>query len=343
MRRIIFALILSISTAALAQGSPTRPLELAEDAPERHIVVVGDTLWGIASRFLKDAYRWPELWKMNAEQVRNPHRIYPGQVLILDRSGAQPQLKIGNLVKVSPAVRSEKLSEEIPSIPANVIEPFLSQPLVIDAGAFDTAPRIVATQENRVYTGTGDMIYATNNADPQINRWDIFRPGKPLKDPDTKEVLGIEAIYLGSARPAGAPGDVLPLEITRVKQEIGRGDYLVPSDRPLVLSYAPRAPTQEISGRVIAIYGGVGEAAAHSVVSLSRGKQDGLEIGHVLSILRAGPSITNRFEDNKPTTHVLPDERIGLLFVFRVFDRVSYGFVAQANRPVLEGDRISKP
>ena len=121
MRRIIFALILSISTAAVAQSSPARPLELAEDAPERHIVVSGDTLWGIASRFLKDAYRWPELWKMNAEQVRNPHRIYPGQVLILDRSGAQPQLRLGNLVKVSPAVRSEKLSEEIPSIPASVI------------------------------------------------------------------------------------------------------------------------------------------------------------------------------------------------------------------------------
>jgi nucleoid-associated protein YgaU len=343
MRHIIFALILSISTAAVAQDSPTRPLELAEDAPERHIVASGDTLWGIASKFLKDAYRWPELWKMNAEQVRNPHRIYPGQVLILDRSGAQPRLRIGTLVKVSPAVRTEKLVEEIPSIPANVIEPFLSQPLVIDAETFDTAPRIVATQENRVYTGTGDMIYATKNADPQVRRWDIFRPGKSLKDPDTQEVLGIEAIYLGSARPAGAAGDVVPLEVTGVKQEIGRGDYLVPAERPLVFSYVPRAPTRDINGRVIAIYGGVGEAAAHSIVSLSRGKQDGLEIGHVLSILRAGPTITNRFEDNKPTTHVLPDERIGLLFVFRIFDRVSYGFVAQAQRPVLEGDRISKP
>ncbi|MEW6293131.1 MAG: LysM domain-containing protein, partial [Pseudomonadota bacterium] len=229
MRRIIFALFLSFSTAAaFAQGAPAtpRPLELAADAPERHIVVPGDTLWGISSKFLKDPFRWPELWKMNAEQVRNPHRIYPGQVLVLDRSGADPTLKIGNIVKLGPEVRVEVPPQEIPAIPASAIEPFLSQPLVINAGDFDSAPRIVATQESRVFTGTGDLIYATNNADPQIKRWHVFRPGRPLKDPESNEVLGIEAVYLGSARPAGERADVLPLEITSVKQEIGRGDYL---------------------------------------------------------------------------------------------------------------------
>lgn len=343
MRRIIFALFLCCSTAAFAQGTAAKPLELAADAPERHIVVPGDTLWGISSKFLKDPFRWPELWKMNAEQVRNPHRIYPGQVLILDRSGDDPRLKLGNVIKLGPEVRVETETQEIPAIPAGAIEPFLSQPLVINAGGFDKAPRVVATQENRVYTGTGDLIYATNNADPQIKNWHVFRPGRPLKDPENNEILGIEAVYLGSARPAGNPADVLPLEVTRVKQEIGRGDYLVPAERPDIISYVPHAPTQEINGRVMLIYGGVGEAAVNSVVSLSRGKADGLEIGHVLGIYRTGQTVANRFEDDKVQTHTLPDERIGLAFVFRIFDRVSYALVTAANRPVMEGDRVRKP
>lgn len=346
MRRIIFALFLSCSTAAaLAQGAAPagQPLELAADAPERHIVVPGDTLWGISSKFLKDPYRWPELWKMNAEQVKNPHRIYPGQVLILDRSGGDPRLRIGNVVKLSPQVRIETPPTEIPAIPAQAIEPFLAQPLVINTGDFDASPRIVATQESRVFTGTGDLIYATGNADPNVKRWHIFRPGRPLVDPDSKEVLGLEAVHLGSAQPAGAAGEVLPLEVTGVKQEIGRGDYLVPAPRPEVMNYVPHAPAKEIEGRVMLIYGGVGEGAQNSVISLSRGKNDGLEVGHVLAIYRAGPTVANRFEDDKPQVHTLPDERIGLAFVFRVFDRVSYALVTAAHRPVLEGDRLRKP
>ena len=347
MRRIIFALFLSFSTAAVfAQGAPApaqKPLELAADAPERHIVVPGDTLWGISSKFLKDPFRWPELWKMNAEQVKNPHRIYPGQVLILDRSGGDPRLRIGNLIKMSPEVRAETLPTEIPAIPPQVIEPFLAQPLVINAGDFDTAPRIVATQESRVYTGTGDLVYVTNNADPGIKRWHIFRPGRPLVDPDNNETLGIEAVYLGNAQPAGALGEVLPLEVTSVKQEIGRGDYVVPAPRPEVMSYVPHAPTKEIEARVMAMYGGVGEGAVNSVVSISRGKNDGLEIGHVLALYRAGATVANRFEDDQPQLHTLPDERYGLAFVFRVFDRVSYALVTSAQRPVKEGDRLRKP
>jgi LysM repeat protein len=342
MRRIIFALFLSLSTAvALAQAA--KPIELAPDAPDRHIVVPGDTLWGISSKFLKDPFRWPEVWRMNTEQVKNPHRIYPGQVIILDRSGIDPQLKIGNLVKLGPQVRAEVQSQEIPAIPANVIEPFLSQPLVINPGDFDNVPRIVATEESRVYTGTGDLIYATNNADPAVKRWHVFRPGRPLIDPDSKETLGIEAVYLGSARPAGDIKDVLPLELTSVKQEIGRGDYLVPATYNDVMSYVPHPPAQEIEARVLLLYGGVGEGAQNSIVSISRGKNDGIEVGHVLALYRTGATVTNRFEDDKTQTHTLPDERIGLVFVFRVFDRVSYALVTAARRPVMEGDRLRKP
>lgn len=345
MRRIIFALLFSFSTAALAQGADAaaRPVELRPDAPERHIVVPGDTLWGIAAKFLKDPYRWPELWKMNDAQLKSPHRIYPGQVLILDRSGAEPQLKIGTLVKLEPQVRIETTAKEIPAIPPQAIEPFLSQPLVIETAEFEKAPRIVATQENRVFTGPGDIVYAAG-ATEDVKQWNLYRPGKPLVDPESGETLGLEAIYLGNARTAGRSGEVTPLEVTYLKQEIGRGDYVIPASRPEVLSYIPRPPAEEINGRVLALYGGVGEGGRYSIISISRGKRDGLEMGHVLALYRSGLTVTNRFDvDRAKVSHTLPDERFGLVFVFRVFERASYALVLESARPVTAGDRVRKP
>jgi LysM repeat protein len=343
MRRIIFALFLSLSTAAIAQSAPAaKPIELAPDAPDRHVVVPGDTLWGISAKFLKDPYRWPDLWKMNAEQVKNPHRIYPGQVVILDRSGTDPQLRLGQVIKLEPQVRVEIPPKEIPAIPAQDIEPFLTQPLVIDLGQFDSSPRIVATQEGRVITGNGDTIFAAG-ADPSVRLWQVYRPGKPLIDPENGEPLGIEAIFLGNVRPVGPAGEVTPFEVTSVKQEIGRGDYLVPANRPEVLSYAPHAPTHAVEGRVMALYGGVGEGGRNSIISISRGKRDGLEMGHVLALYRAGFVTTNRFDGGAPQSHALPEERYGLLFIFRVFDRVAYGLVTNAARPVMAGDRVRQP
>ena len=351
MRRIIFALLLSFSTVAtttvLAQSATVpaipaaKPIELAPDAPDRHIVVPGDTLWGISAKFLKDPFRWPDIWKMNTEQVKNPHRIYPGQVVILDRSGAEPQLRLGQVIKLEPQVRIEALPKEIPAIPAQAIEPFLAQPLVIDLAAFENAARVVASQESRVYTATGDTIYATG-VDANIKLWQVYRPGKPLIDPDNGETLGLEATFLGNARTAGE-GDPTPLMVTSVKQEIGRGDYLIAASRPEVLSYVPRVPTQAVSGRVLALYGGVGEGGRNSIISISRGIRDGLEMGHVLALYRAGATVTNRFEDDKLRSHTLPDERYGLIFIFRVFDRVAYGLVTDAARPVMAGDRVRQP
>lgn len=336
MRHIIFALFFGISTATLAQ----QPIELAPDAPDHHVVVRGDTLWGIAARFLKDPFRWPDVWRMNAAQVNNPHRIYPGQVVVLDRSDGQPRLKLAE-VKLAPSIRVEQLSAEIPAIPPQAIEPFLSQPLVIDLAQFEKAPRIVATQENRLFTAHGDAVYATG-VDPGVKLWQVYRPGKPLLDPETKAPLGVEAIFLGNAHLV-EPGEPAHLVITKGKQEIGRGDYLVPAPRPELLSYIPRAPASPMDGRVIDLYGGVGEGGRLSVISLSRGKADGVEMGHVLALYRAGQTVSNRFDGGRPQVHTLPDERYGLLFVFRVFERVSYGLVIEAARPVVPGDRIRQP
>lgn len=338
MRRIISALLISISsTLALAQGA--KPLELAPDAPERHIVVPGDTLWGISAKFLKDPYRWSELWRLNTEEVKNPHRIYPGQVIVLDRSGSQPRLKLAT-VKQPRREYVESLNKGIPSIPPHDIEPFLSEPRVLDAGGFDAAPRVVALQSDRVIAGAGDTIYTTEITTPQ-EAWQLFRPGKALIDPDTKETLGYEALYLGTARmtKAGVPSSFL---VTTSKQEIVRDDRLLAAPRQDVPSYIPRAPGTQIKARVLAIYGGVNFGGPQSVLTINRGKADGLEVGHVLAADLAGAEVSNRYQGDK-TDYKLPDARNGLLFVFRVFDRVSYALVMNATHPVVVGDTVRTP
>jgi len=384
MRHIISALFLCFSTAgALAQSA--KPIELAPDAPDRHVVVRGDTLWGISKKFLKDPYRWPEVWQLNTEEIKNPHRIYPGQVVYLDTSSGQPRLRLGNMVgggdlKAQPKVYSEDEKREIPAIPQQVIEPFLSEPLIVEEGDLDKAPRIVAAEESHVNAGVTNRIYVKDLKNgPATKLWQIYRPGTVLKDPDTKEVLGHEAVFVGTARfvaegkegltedvNAGKtkPGDPnnwdlhsiqtspkfiagtsepSTLEVMSTKMEVSRGDSLMPAARPEIMSYVPRAPSTAIAGKIISIYGGVGEAGRYSIVSISKGKWDGVEQGHVLAIYRTGEFVTNRFEVDKPETVKLPDERYGLMFVFRVFDRVSYALVMETARPVVPGDKVQTP
>ncbi|MDD5175832.1 MAG: LysM domain-containing protein [Sterolibacterium sp.] len=349
--RIISVLLLTYSSLllvwpsspALAQTAQVPPLELAEGAPDRHIVVPGDTLWGISSKFLKQPYRWPEIWRLNQEQINNPQRIYPGQVLILDQTGAQPQLKIANPIdtlKASPRIYSEDNRREIPSIPQQAIEPFLSEPLVAEEGKFDSAPRIVATQEDRVYIGRGDLAYVTG-VKGKAKLWQIYRPGKALVDPENKDILGYEAFYLGSARMAHE-GEPSTFEVISSQREIGRGDRLLPAPPADIISYVPHAPGKAVKGRIVSVYGGVGQAGRDSIVTLSRGKRDGIEVGHVLSLLRAGAQVTNWHEDTKEI-HQLPDERYGLVFVFRVFERVSYALVMNVTRSVEIGDVVTTP
>ncbi len=338
MRRIISALLISISTTlAVAQG--VQPLELADGAPDRHIVTSGDTLWGIAAKFLKDPYRWGELWKLNAEEIRNPQRIYPGQVIVLDKSGNEPRIK---LVTVTEERREyvEALKQGIPSIPPQDIEPFLSEPRVLDAGGLNAAPRVVALQNDRVIAGAGDTIYTTE-ATAQHKTWQLFRPGKALVDPDTKETLGHEAVFLGTARltKGGVPSSFL---ILTSNQEIVRDDRLLSAPRQDVVNYVPHAPVTAIKAKVLAIYSGVNFGGPQSVITLNRGKADGLEPGHVLAADLAGAVVDNRYQGEKKT-YRLPDARNGLLFVFRVFDRVSYALVMNATNPVVVGDTVRTP
>lgn len=338
MIRLLSALILAM--AATFCNAAEQPLQLADSAPGRHIVVPGDTLWGIAGKFLKEPWRWPEIWRMNHEQIKNPHRIFPGDVIVLDRDAdGNPRLSV-QATKLQPQIYAEQLTQAIPSIPPNVINPFLASPLIVEAEGLDKAARIVATQQDRVFLGNGDTAYVTN-ADPTKQKWQIYRKGRAMPDPESKEILGYEAFYLGTGQQI-EPGDPAIFEIITAKQEIGRGDRLVPEIPPPLFNYVPHKPDQRIDGKVVSVYGGVSEAGQFSIVLLNKGTKDGIEVGHVLA-LHSNRRVVQRDEEGRNESVKVPEERYGLVFVFRSFDRLSYALVMQSEGPVKTNDFARTP
>ena len=378
---------------AAAGGQRVTQADLQPDAPSQYTVQKGDTLWGLAGRFLKDPWKWPQIWQMNQDQIKNPHLIYPGDIIRLDRSGEYPTLGLGgaggsggssadaaaNVVVLNPRVRIESLATAIPSIPGSAIGPFLSQPLVVDESVLGMAPSILATQESRVIVGVGDTAYADRIGTNDGVNFQVFRPGTPLHDPETNELLGFEAKYVGDAR-VRRYGNPTTLEITKAREEINRGDKLMPAREAAYPTYMPRAPDKPIVGTIMSVDGGVSELGQYQIVTLNRGMRDGLQVGHVLASYHRGeqvgtgpddffntprwlrnlgfgrnpvvpePAYETKPGDAPPATGAtapgvitLPDERNGLVFVFRVFEKMSYGLVMKATRPIYVGDVIRNP
>ncbi|SBT08178.1 Peptidoglycan-binding LysM [Candidatus Accumulibacter aalborgensis] len=339
MIRIIFAFMLSMVSALCCAAG--QELQLADGAPDRHIVVPGDTLWAISARFLKDPWRWPEIWRMNRDQIANPQRIFPGDVIVLERDQQGiPRLRLQSATLV-PQIYAESSERGIPAIPPNVIRPFLSDPLIVEAHALDGAARILATQQDRVYIGNGDLAFVVN-ADPTRQMWQIYRNGKALHDPESNEILGYEAFYLGTAKQL-EPGNPATFEVVQMKQEIGRGDRLLPVLPPPLIAYIPHKPDFPVRGRVISVYGGVDAAGRGSIVAINRGATDGIEIGHVLALARNRVIVEHPDEEFRATTVKIPEQRIGLLFVFRAFERISYALVVQSEGTVDVNDFVSTP
>lgn len=332
--------------------------ELAANAPDSYTVKPRDTLWDISRLFLKSPWRWPELWGMNLDQIRNPHLIYPGQVLYLDKTGGNARLRVGEkladgTLKLSPRVRSSDLdSGAIASIPFHLIEPFLNEAVIFQGNELETAPRIVATQEGRVLLSRGDLAYVRGDI-PTQREFRIFREPKPLKDPTTQEILGWEATYVGAAEYSrqgemrnasdGKP-EIIPatFTVTGIKQEAGVGDRLSPVPAREFSNYAPHAPQGAMAGQIVSIYGDALTAGQNQIVALNRGARDGVERGHVLALWRNGEQVIDKTDPSRPTIK-LPDERHGTLFVFRVFDRMSYALIMSVKDPVKAGDRFTQP
>jgi hypothetical protein len=295
---------------------------------------------------------------MNLEEIRNPHLIYPGQLLVLEKSGGRARLRLatdvpGNTVKLSPRVRSTSLGDgAIASIPLHLIEPFLNEAVVFNTNELAAAPRVVAATEGRVLMTRGDRAYVRGELGGARD-FRLFREAKPLKDPDNGEVLGWEAPYLGTAEFTRAgeertndqgKAEIVPATfvITRVRAEVGVGDRLSPVPAREFINYAPHAPTKPVSGRIVSVYGEALNAGQNQIVALNRGAADGMERGNVLSLWRAGRVTRDETDPGRPQIR-LPDERHGLLFVFRVFERVSYALIVSVQEPVNAGDKFSEP
>ncbi len=398
MRKLIIALV--VASASLVPGLASSQAtasaaasmnDLQADAPSEYTVQKGDTLWAISGKFLKEPWKWPQIWQMNREQIKNPHLIYPGDIIRLDRSGLSPSLSLiaggaiaeGNVVRLQPRTRVAPLATAIPTIPGTAIGPFLTQPLVVEPGSMDSMPQIVATEEERVIIGAGNMAYVSGLRAGDALNWQIFRPGESLTDPDTGEVLGFEAIHVGDARVKrfGSPSTV---EITRARQEINQNDRLMPAREVSFPSYIPRAPDKPIKGVILSVRGSVADIAQYSIVTINRGSRDGVEVGHVLATMRKGGALVGNRRppligdllggfgmkqiDVKPNPIVpdtivasasadpkapppapagqpliLPDERSGLVFVFRTFEKLSYGMILKSVKPISVGDIVQTP
>jgi LysM repeat protein len=335
--------------------------DLAPNAPDTHTVQRGDTLWGISTLFLQSAWRWPELWGMNLDQIRNPHLIYPGQVLVLEKRDGRATLRVGvsagemptNTVKLSPRTRSQLLDNgAIASIPLNLIGPFLNEAVVFDTNNLDAAPRIVATQEGRVMVSRGETAFVRGDLGGARD-FRLFRELVPLKDPLTGEVLGYEGRYVGTAEfvrsgevqmAASGKGVVVPdtFRISSTRLEAGVGDRLSPVPQQELVSYTPHPPSGKVDGRIVSVYGDGLRAGQNQVVAINKGTRDGIERGHVLALWRAGAEAVDETEGRRVAMR-LPDERHGLLFVFRTFSRVSYALILSVQEPVRAGDRFSQP
>lgn len=359
MQKLIISLICCLLPALTLADT----LSMRDDAPDSYVVRRGDTLWDISAKFFKDPWRWPQIWGLNKEAIKNPHWIYPGDVVVLDRSKGiihvaggektegtevQPPPPVAPIETEKPTVegteeralkgkrlypsarRSEGEHDAIPSIPYADIKPFLNQTLVIEQGEMETAPVIVSGFE-RSLLSMGDLAYVKNLPQDKGLDWQIYRPGAPLIDPVSRKILGYEATYAGTAR-VEKFDNVSTVSIASASEEVYPGDHLVQSAGDFPENFIPRAPDTEIKARVIKIVNGIQMGGVKAIVVINQGRREGLQNGHVLALYRKGDKVKGAQFNTSDMD--LPDLRYGLLFIFRTFDHVSYGVVMQAHMPV---------
>lgn len=338
---------------ALALGSTqsyAEEIALAQDHPQRYTVAKHDTLWDIAARFLKNPWQWPKIWKANPH-IKNPDLIYPGDVLVLEYPDGQPHLVLERgdqnprLEKLQPQIRETPVEQAIPTIPYEAVRQFLTTPRVVTNEEIGAAPYIVSLVNNRLIGGSGDTVYVRgieNHAD-HSQGYTVFRQGKALEDPETHEILGYNALYVADAH-LTRRGDPATLALSHSVREVLVGDRLLPvTQETLAMDYHPHPPVKAIQGHIIDVLDGVSQIGLYNLVVIDRGTQDGLEKGHVLEIWRHGLKVLDSVAKRASEWVTLPDERAGLVLIFRPFDRVSYGIIMQTTFPIHLGDLVKQP
>lgn len=391
MKKSLFASITLLAAVALSPSLAVAQLELNPSHPDTYTVRGGDTLWGIAGRFLKDPWRWPQLWDAN-QDVGDPNLIYPGDVLHLYYQNGEPRLgRRGRggmrTVRLSPKVRVTPIREPIPTISIRDIGPFLTRPYVLDKAQIEEAPYIVAFPDEHIVVGAGDRAYVRSIQGLAGESYDIVRPGEAYQDPDTGEDLGYQALFIGEAV-LDRGGDPAKVTINKMELEAGIGDRVLSSKHELPqTNFYPQAAPPSVQGRIISVLRGVSQIGQYDVVVLNVGTDEGVHPGHVFTVYNGGERVKDigkydQFHQdwkNQPFwsqetwydpyridgwtpegvpgpnfplhakgskgsgTVVLPYERAGTLMVFRTFDRVSFGLIMSAERPIYLLDAVRPP
>ncbi|MDH3325395.1 MAG: LysM peptidoglycan-binding domain-containing protein [Gammaproteobacteria bacterium] len=346
---LILALFAITSTSAVYADE----IVLKNQHPSNYVIKDGDTLWDIASRFLRDPWRWPDIWQVNP-QIKNPHLIYPGDEVVLTFKDGKPQLvlKRGNTtqdnlrtVKLSPTVRKRQLSKAVPTIPIDAIQQFLSRPSVLSNEAMENLPYVLRIQDNHLISGTNDTIYVRGIIPGSNTRYSIVRTGDEYIDiVDGDEVsVGQEAIYIGEAK-VEKFGDPSTVMITHAKREALVGDRLIPAVPEMMeYNFIPHAPKNLINGRIISVIDGVSRIGQYQIVVVNKGSEHGMEKGHVMAIFQAGETIDDPMNEDRSDEVTLPSEHSGYLLLFRIFNKISYALIMKATRDIHLMDSVTNP
>lgn len=339
-------------TRTIATGSN---IPLTADAPDEYIVKRGDTLWDISKIFLRDPWYWPEIWYVNP-QVANPHLIYPGDVLKLVYIDGQPRLTIGERAeggsgtkKLSPQVRRDPLSEAITAIPYDIVASFMGRPTLLDKDQVKNAPYVVAMRDGHIIGAAGNEIYARRIEDAALDsRYSVVHIEEEIRDPENNDLLGYTGIYVGASVVA-SEGDPAKLVLTQTAREALQGDKLFPETVDVNMDFVPHAPSQPVDATVIAVqsHSVIGQ---YQVVALNRGTRHGLEPGHILDVAQRGAIVRDKYGKGglgaglgRGKKVQLPNERIGVVMVFKAFDRMSYALVMETSHEIRQGDLASNP
>lgn len=345
-RKFLRNMIAGVSLAVLF-GAAIANVSLKDSHPDEYYVKPGDTLWDISKVFLNEPWLWPELWHGN-ESIENPHLIYPGDKIVLRYVDDKPQLMVDDndsgVVKLSPNIRESDLSSPVPVIPLEAIESFLRDAWVLDKDEIDQAPYILGGENKHVIFGQGDLVHVR---DPET-RWKnlfknyaVFRVGERYVDEETNEILGYEALQVGQGKVEKKTGDIISMRIEKSEKEIKAGDkVMVSPPRALKSVYYPSAPDAEIEGGIVRLFGRLTSVARHDVVVINRGAREGLKEGHVLETYHRGEVVR---DDQRGEIVRLPDTKSGVMVLFRVFEKASYGLIMESYLPIYKSDIVRSP
>lgn len=341
------ALLALVACCCMSTSLFADTLELNPNHPQRHIVVKGDTLWDISSTFLRDPWRWPEIWYINPE-IKNPHLIYPGDVISLVYRDGKPVLELTRgrpTIKLSPTARTSRLESAISGIPSNAIAQFLTRPRILTEAELKNAGYISHAEDEHLISGAGGKVYVSDLAQDKSKDYSIYHIGNVYRNPnDHDDILGYEAIHVADAE-LTLQGDPATLRIIESYKETLLGDKVLQTDEEQIdHTFTPHSPDTTKEGQIISILDGMSRAGQYQTVVINLGEQDGLEQGHILAVRKKGETIIDKESTGFFKSEIkLPDERSGLLMVVNAFDRVSYALVMNATKDIRIGDPITKP